>query len=123
MAQAALGRGVVTGGSRTVEMCSSGHSGDGSLVGLGDLKGLFQPTETISDSRTAEAHSCSDATIHPKVLLPHVQASPAFVAAAHQVVLLHSVSEELRPTKGQADFGEELRQEQLPLVSLVAYPC
>lgn len=50
------------------------------------------------------------------------QASPALVAAAHEVVLLHAVGEELRPAQGQADFGQQLGQEGLPLLPVVADP-
>lgn len=47
---------------------------------------------------------------------------PALVAAAHQVVLLHAVREELRPAQGQPDFGQQLGQEGFPLVSVVPDP-
>lgn len=52
----------------------------------------------------------------------HVPASPALVAAPDQVVLLHAVREELRPAQGEPDFGQELGQEGLPLVSVVPDP-
>jgi len=48
--------------------------------------------------------------------------SPAFVTAAHQLLLLDAVRQELRPTQREADLGEQLRQQNLPLLGVVTDP-
>lgn len=72
------------------------------------LREVFCPQkERISVSKTTIQHSWHLRRPLGGFLTPH-QASPAFVAAADQVVLLHAVGEKLRATKGEADFGQEL---------------
>lgn len=44
------------------------------------------------------------------------------MAAANEAVLLNSVCQELRPTERKSDFGQQIRQQRLPLVPIVMDP-
>lgn len=50
------------------------------------------------------------------------QVGPAFMAAAHKFFLLDSLRQELRTTKRQSDLGEQLRQQRVPVDTIVMDP-
>lgn len=45
------------------------------------------------------------------------------MAAAHQLVLLDAISQELGPAQGQPGLGKQLGQAGLAVVSLMSHPC